>query len=76
MSPRQQQVFEFIKAYITLKGYAPSYMNIAQGLNLKSKSNIHRLVHKLKKDGLLQVKAHEGRPLKGIDKSVEKMVRL
>jgi len=76
MSPRQQQVFEFIKAYITLKGYAPSYMNIAQGLNLKSKSNIHRLVHKLKKDGLLQVKAHEVRSLKVIDKSVEKMVRL
>jgi repressor LexA len=76
MSPRQKQVFDFIQAYIKLKGYAPSYMNIAQGLELKSKSNIHRLVHKLKEEGLLHVKPHEFRSLKVIDKTVGQMVKL
>jgi len=76
MTERQKQVFEFIQAYITLKGFAPSYANIAQGLELKSKSNIHRLVHELKKKGLLHVKPHEVRSLKVIDKSVKEMVKL
>ena len=51
-------------------------MNIAQGLELKSKSNIHRLVHRLKEQGLLHVKPHEFRSLKIIDKSVQDMVKL
>ena len=76
MSPRQKQVYDFIQAYIKIKGFAPSYMNIAQGLELKSKSNIHRLVHRLKEQGLLHVKPHEFRSLKIIDKSVQDMVKL
>ena len=76
MTERQKQVLEFIQAYITLKGFSPSYANIAQGLELKSKSNIHRIVHELRRQGLLHVKPHEFRSLKIIDKSVQDMVKL
>ena len=58
MTPKQKLVLDFIKTYIEIKGFAPSYSNIATGLNLKSKSNIHRLVHELRKQGLLEVKPH------------------
>lgn len=76
MTERQKQVLDFIQAYMSLKGFAPSYMNIAQGLELKSKSNVHRLVHELRRQGLLYVKPHEVRSLKIIDRSVKEMVRL
>lgn len=76
MTERQKQVLEFIQAYTIMKGFPPSYTNIAQGLSLRSKSNIHRLVHELKRQGLLHVKPHERRSLKVIDKSVKTMVKL
>jgi repressor LexA len=76
ITDKQKNVLEFVNAYIKLKGYAPSYMDIAIGLNLKSKSNIHRLVHELKKKGYLQIKPHLVRSLKVVDKSVNKMMAL
>jgi hypothetical protein len=62
--------------YIKMKGFPPSYQEIAIGLNLRSKSNIHRIIHSLQKKGLLHVKPHMIRSLKVIDKSVDKMVSL
>ena len=76
ITDKQRAVLEFVNAYIKLKGYAPSYMDIAIGLNLRSKSNIHRLVHELKKKGYLQIKPHLVRSLKVVDKSVNKMMSL
>ena len=58
MTERQKMVLDFIELYIKMKGFPPSYMDIATGLKLRSKSNIHRLVHDLKDKGLLQVKPH------------------
>jgi len=76
MTERQKQVLEFIQAYIILKGFAPSYTNIAHGLNLKSKSNIHRIVHELKRLGHIHIKPNERRSLRLRDKSVKDMVKL
>ena len=47
MTERQRLVYEFIQAFIKIKGFAPSYAEIAQGLKMTSKSNIHRHVHTL-----------------------------
>jgi repressor LexA len=71
----QVKVLEFITAYMKVKGYAPSYMNIAQGLGLKSKSNIHRLVHELRIRGLLKLNPYKVRSLK-LDSSVNSIVKL
>ncbi len=76
MTPKQKLVLDFIKTYIEIKGFAPSYANIAVGIGLKSKSNIHRLVHDLKDKGLLQIKPHMVRSLKVIDKSVQEITKL
>lgn len=76
MTPKQKLVFDFINVYIQVKGYSPSFMNIAEGLNLKSKSNIHRLVHELEKKGLLRVKPYTVRSIELLDKTVDQMVKL
>lgn len=76
MTERQKMVLDFIELYIKMKGFPPSYMDIATGLNLRSKSNIHRLVHELKNKGLLQIKPHMVRSLKVIDKTVQEVVKL
>ena len=76
MTERQKMVLEFIELYIKMKGFPPSYMDIATGLNLRSKSNIHRLVHDLKDKGLLQIKPHMVRSLKVVDKTVKEVTKL
>jgi repressor LexA len=76
MTERQKMVLDFINLYIKMKGFPPSYMDIATGLNLRSKSNIHRLVHDLKGKGLLEVKPYMVRSLKVIDKSVQEINKL
>ena len=76
MTERQKMVLEFIELYIKMKGFPPSYMDIATGLNLRSKSNIHRLVHDLKHKALLQIKPHMVRSLKVVDKTVKEVTKL
>jgi repressor LexA len=76
MTPKQKLVLDFIELYIKMKGYAPSYLNIAQGLGMRSKSNIHRLVHELRAEGHINIKPHLVRSIKLSDKSVDHMVNL
>jgi repressor LexA len=76
MTQRQMQVLKFIESFIRIRGFSPSYMDIAVGLNLKSKSNIHRLVHTLKADGYIKVQPHKVRSLQTVDKSIQKMTAL
>lgn len=76
MTERQKIVLDFITMYIKMRGYPPSYQEIALGLSLKSKSNIHRIIHSLEKKGLIQIKPYMIRSMKLIDKSVDKMVSL
>jgi hypothetical protein len=76
MQPKHQLVFDFIKAYMRLHGVAPSYAVIAKGIGLKSKSNIHRIVHKLEDEGLVTVKPYKFNSIKIRDRSVREMASL
>ena len=76
MTERQKMVLDFIQTFIKMKGFAPSYNEIAQGLGMRSKSNIHRLVHVLRERGLLQVKPHMIRSLKVVDNTVKELASL
>ena len=64
MTEKQQKVLTFIKTYMEMKGWAPSMQNIADGLNLRSRSNIHRIIHELKSQGLLAIEPNKARTLK------------
>lgn len=76
MTGRQRAVLEFIQAYIKMKGFAPSMQDIATGMGLKSRSNIHRIIHTLEESGLLVTTPHKVRTMKLRDRSVEKMLAL
>ena len=74
MTPAQKKALDFIKLFMEIKGYAPSYQNIADGLNYKSKSNAHRLVQILKNKGLLHLEPKKIRSLKVYDKSINEPI--
>jgi len=76
MSKRRQLVLDFIRAYIRLHGVPPSYEVIAKGIGLSSKSNVHRIVHRLKEDGHLTVRPYKFCSIKLVDTSVREVVRL
>lgn len=76
MTERQMEVLRYIEDFIKVKGFSPSYVDIATGLNLKSKTNIHRLVHRLKDMGFLKLDPHKVRSVEPIDKTIRKMTSL
>jgi repressor LexA len=76
MTERQKLVLEFIKTYWDMKGHAPSMQDIATGLGMKSRSNIHRIIHDLRKNGYLRLKPTQARTLKVMDRSVQEAVSL
>jgi repressor LexA len=73
MTKKSAVVLEFIRQYIIVHGFPPSYDDIAKGLQLRSRSNIHRLVHRLKKDGHLNLKAKKFRSIQLADKTVDQV---
>lgn len=76
MTSRQQLVLEFIQTYIKMKGFAPSMQDIATGLGLKSRSNIHRVIHDLRRKGHLRLNPNKVRTVKIVDKSVKEVSAL
>lgn len=53
LTNRQQQTLELIKSFIAQKGYAPSVTEVAELLQLKSRSTAHSLVKQLVDKGFL-----------------------
>jgi SOS-response transcriptional repressor LexA len=76
MTPRQEEVYRFVYAYIAINKYPPSYSNIAKALKVKGKGNIHRMLYKLQEEGYIVIKPHKCRSLKIADKTVQKVSKL
>lgn len=76
MQDRHKLVYDFIKAYIKMHGVSPSYTVIAKSLGLKSKANIHRIVHQLEEDGHLVVKTTRWNGIRVVDRSVREVAAL
>jgi len=73
MPDKHQLVLDFIRAYIKLYGMSPSYQTIASGVGMKSKANIHRIIHKLQDDGLLTIRPYKFNSIKLIDRSAREV---
>jgi SOS-response transcriptional repressor LexA len=76
MSDKHQLVLEFIRAYIKFHGISPSYQTIALGLGMKSKANIHRIIHRLQEEGHLTIRPYKFNSIKLTDKSAKEMATL
>jgi repressor LexA len=76
MTDRRQQVLEFVRAYIKIHGCGPALHVIAKALELRSKSNIHRIVKRLEMDGFIQTNPKKYRSIRVVDKSVKAIASL
>ena len=76
MPQKHQLVLDFIRAYIKFHGISPSYQTIALGLGMKSKANIHRIVHRLQDDGLVSIRPYKFNSIKLIDRSAREVAAL
>ena len=54
MTPRQKQTLDFIRGYWEDNEYAPSYEEIREGINAKSKSSVASLIRKLEERGYIE----------------------
>ena len=76
MTKRWDLVLRFIRAYIKIHGAPPSYEIIAKGLGMRSRSNMHRIVHRLEEEGLLETRRYKYLSIRVVDRSVEEISRL
>jgi repressor LexA len=53
LTPKMKKILHEIQAFTKANGYPPSYEELNQILNLRSKSNVHRYIHVLKKRGYI-----------------------
>ncbi len=63
MTPKQHILWEFIREYTQKKGYSPSFDEMKNFMNLKSKSSIHRLIKSLEEQRILLRTPHQTRGL-------------
>ena len=63
LTKKQKNLLMFINKKLRASGVSPSYEEMKQSLNLKSKSGIHRLISALEERGFIKRLAHKARAL-------------
>jgi len=74
MTPRQRDVYVYIRVFWRKYGYAPSYRDIASALNLSSTMNIYRVVVRLREMGLVYKERDMKRDLRPTGISLRRLV--
>lgn len=64
VTPIQYRTYEFIKTYIQQQGYAPTLIEIAHGIGVRSKSLISRYIHILAKEGFIDIVKEQRRGIR------------
>jgi len=63
LTKKQKELFEYLNGYIAKNGISPSFEEMKNALNLKSKSGIHRLVVSLEQRGFIRRLKHKARAM-------------
>jgi repressor LexA len=66
LTRKQHELLVFIDKHLRTTGFSPSFEEMKEALNLKSKSGIHRLITALEERGFLKRRAHRARALEVI----------
>ena len=66
LTKKQKNLLLFINKKLRSSGISPSYEELKESLNLKSKSGIHRLISALEERGFIKRLAHKARALEVI----------
>lgn len=71
LTDKQQEILEFIKSELSLKGYPPSVREICTAVSLKSTSTVHGHLERLEKKGLIRRDPTKPRAIEILDDSVD-----
>jgi len=63
LTSKQAKFLKFLADFIDQNGYTPSYEEMKQVLNYKSKSRIHAFVHSLKNRGYIRLLPYRKRSI-------------
>src|SRR5947208_13547319 len=63
LTRKQHELLMFIDQHLKSTGFSPSFEEMKEALQLKSKSGIHRLISALEERGFLQRRHHRARAL-------------
>ena len=63
LTKKQKELFEFLSGYITKNNISPSFEEMKNAVNLKSKSGIHRLITSLEQRGFIKRLKHKARAM-------------
>jgi len=69
LTKKQKELFDFLKDYIYHNEISPSFEEMKEAVNLKSKSGIHRLITSLEQRGFIKRLKHKARAMEIIKKS-------
>ena len=67
ITPKQQEILDFIKSEILSKGYPPAVRDICEAVHLKSTSSVHSHLETLEKNGYIRRDATKPRAIEIID---------
>ena len=63
LTKRQKELFDFLREYISKNSISPSFEEMKNAVNLKSKSGIHRLITSLEQRGFIKRLKHKARAM-------------
>ena len=63
LTKKQKELFDYLSEYITSNNISPSFEEMKEALNLKSKSGIHRLITSLEQRGFIKRLKHRARAM-------------
>lgn len=71
ISPKQQEILEYIKSEILFKGYPPAVRDICEAVHLKSTSSVHSHLETLEKNGYIRRDPTKPRAIEILDESFQ-----
>ncbi len=70
LTKKQKELFDYLKDYISNNQISPSFEEMKEAVNLKSKSGIHRLITSLEQRGFIKRLKHRARAMEIVEKEV------
>lgn len=69
ISPKQQEILEYIKSQILVRGFPPAVRDICEAVHLKSTSSVHSHLETLEKNGYIRRDPTKPRAIEILDES-------
>ncbi len=69
LTKKQKELFDYLKEYMSNNQISPSFEEMKEAVNLKSKSGIHRLVSSLEERGFIKRLKHKARAMEIVNKN-------